>query len=79
MLQFFQERKASNIDGYFKLLNPHSGKFLTVVNPQETKIEASQTELPQLPEQAAQTAQTEEPMESDEEQNISFEFDSLTL
>ena len=52
---------------------------MTVVNPQETKIEADLTELPQLPEQAAQTAQTEEPMESDEEQNISFEFDSLTL
>ena len=64
------------------MLNPHSGKFLTVVNPRETKIEGDQTELPQLPqlpEQAAQTAQTEEPMESDEEQNISFEFDSLTL
>ena len=90
MLQFFQERKASNIDGYFKLLNPHSGKFLTVVDSVTTKIVDEQNfdQLPlfdnmeednnnqtEQPEQPERPEQPQQPQQPEQLEETEMELD----
>ena len=69
-----QERKASNIDGYFKLLNPNSGKFLTAIDSITTKIRDEQN----LDQQQLEQMEEESDMELDISV-VSVDFDSMTL
>ena len=66
------------------MLNPHSGKFLTVVSPNETKIrpENDDEERPEQPQQFEQLEESDMEIESDMELDVSVvsvDFDSMTL
>ena len=76
------------------MLNPHSGKFLTVVSPNETKIRSDnnnedddddhteQLERPEQPQQLEQLEESDMEIESDMELDVSVvsvDFDSMTL